>query len=212
MIIACLVSTILNVFIFLQVSVVPGNVTGRYANVTLYLERQSGGYILTTIIPNCFLVVIALSTFSFPRDDLTNRIMVTLTLFVVAASLLAQVAQTLPKTSYIKCIDIIFIATMSMLLLVFISHTLSSFIIRKTSLNRLHKRNQIEARMIGTASLTEKRIFLQSDDSLVKEMPGDNYVLYIIDFISLFFCTIGTVGTACLIITYCTNNSTECAI
>lgn len=103
---------------------------GTSLRVGLVFARQYGGFVVTTFIPIVLLILIAFLTFFFERDDFTNRVMVTLSVFIVLASLFSHVSGNLPNTSYIKCIDIFFLCSMFLISLVFACHVSLSLLQR----------------------------------------------------------------------------------
>lgn len=110
----------------LQISCVGYHVNGSLLTVELQFRRQYDGFVVTTFIPIVLLIIIALLTFFFERDDFTNRVMVTLSAFIVLASLFSQTSSELPHTSYIKCIDVVFLCPIFLISLVFACHVLLS--------------------------------------------------------------------------------------
>lgn len=95
-------------------------------SVTLLFKRQYSGYVVTTFIPIMLLITIAFFTFFFDPDDFTNRVMVTLSVLIVLASLFSQAAANLPQTSYVKCIDFIFLFAILLIFLVIACHVFLS--------------------------------------------------------------------------------------
>ena len=70
-------------------------------------------YVFSTYIPTALMSVICYFTFWFDLDDFTNRIMVSLTALLVLTSLFSQIGVLVPKTSYVKMVDIWFLACIS---------------------------------------------------------------------------------------------------
>ncbi|MPC84093.1 Ligand-gated ion channel 50 [Portunus trituberculatus] len=101
--------------------------------VALLFRRQYSGYVVTTFIPILLLVTIAFLTFFFHRDDFTNRVMVTLSVLIVLASLFSQTAANLPQTSYVKCIDLVFLFAIFLISLVIVCHVFLSLVDRHTA-------------------------------------------------------------------------------
>ncbi|XP_053626447.2 uncharacterized protein [Cherax quadricarinatus] len=101
------------------------NHSGR--EIKIRLENLSGFYVSSTYIPTFLMVLICYSTFYFDLDDFTNRIMVSLTALLVLATLFSQITQTTPKTSYLKLLDVWFVASILVnfsivIMLVIINH------------------------------------------------------------------------------------------
>ncbi|XP_066975374.1 uncharacterized protein [Macrobrachium rosenbergii] len=77
--------------------------------IQIVMTNLYGYYISGAYIPTLLLVIISYTTFYFALEDFTNRIMVSLTSLLVMASLFSQIASGLPKTAYMKLIDVWFI-------------------------------------------------------------------------------------------------------
>ncbi|ROT73560.1 Ligand-gated ion channel 50 [Penaeus vannamei] len=95
--------------------------------VVLTLTNLYGYYISAVYIPTFLLIIVSYLTFFFPLDDFSNRITVSLTSLLVLSALFSQVASGLPKTAYLKLIDIWFLFCIMtdftmMALLVFINN------------------------------------------------------------------------------------------
>ncbi|XP_076045335.1 glycine receptor subunit alpha-2-like [Oratosquilla oratoria] len=84
---------------------------GNYsiATVTIPFKNLYRYYITNTYIPTTLLVCITYLTFFFRVDDFSDRIMVSLTALLVLAALFSQTSASIPKTSYLKLIDIWFV-------------------------------------------------------------------------------------------------------
>lgn len=74
------------------------------------LDNLSGFYVSSTYVPTFLMVVICYSTFFFELDDFNDRIMVSLTALLVLATLFTQITETTPSTSYLKLLDVWFVA------------------------------------------------------------------------------------------------------
>ncbi|XP_050727803.1 uncharacterized protein LOC127004285 [Eriocheir sinensis] len=77
--------------------------------VEIKFTNQFGYYVGNAILPSTFLVTICYLTFWFSLDDFQDRIMVSLTSLLVLTGLLTQTSQSMPKTAYLKLIDIWYI-------------------------------------------------------------------------------------------------------
>nr|XP_053626951.1 uncharacterized protein LOC128684702 [Cherax quadricarinatus] len=80
-----------------------------YVEVELYFRNQYGYYIGNTFLPCILLVIICWLCFFFHISDFQDRIMVSLTSLLVLATFFTQTSQSIPKTSYLKLIDVWFI-------------------------------------------------------------------------------------------------------
>ncbi|XP_071514677.1 serotonin-gated chloride channel mod-1-like [Panulirus ornatus] len=88
------------------------NVTvGSYEGqgVILTLRNQYIYYISAAYVPSALLLVISYLTYYFSMEDFQTRINVALTSLLVLATLFSELVGGLPKTSYLKLIDIWFL-------------------------------------------------------------------------------------------------------
>ncbi|ROT81978.1 hypothetical protein C7M84_024864 [Penaeus vannamei] len=83
--------------------------------------------ILTIFIPTTVINIISYATFFFKWYDFQNRIMVSLTSLLVLMTLFSQVADTLPRTSYFKLVDIWFFFSIIYTFLVIMQHTVVEY-------------------------------------------------------------------------------------
>ncbi|KAK4286758.1 hypothetical protein Pmani_040153 [Petrolisthes manimaculis] len=83
------------------------NKSGQH--LELVLTNQYGYFITGAYIPTLLLLVVSYLTFFFDLRDFTDRIMVSLTSLLVLAALFSQIASALPKTAYLKLIDVWFL-------------------------------------------------------------------------------------------------------
>ncbi|KAK3870049.1 hypothetical protein Pcinc_024681 [Petrolisthes cinctipes] len=60
-------------------------------------------------VPTTLLLIITYLTFYFALDEFTDRIMVSLTALMVMAALFLQTNQSMPRTAYLKVVDIWFL-------------------------------------------------------------------------------------------------------
>ncbi|XP_071524589.1 uncharacterized protein [Panulirus ornatus] len=72
----------------------------------LVFQNQYGYYIGNAVVPSLLMAAICYLTFYFDLDDFTDRIMISLTSLLVLAALFTQTSQSIPKTAYLKLIDI----------------------------------------------------------------------------------------------------------
>ncbi|KAG7171177.1 Glutamate-gated chloride channel alpha-like 1, partial [Homarus americanus] len=75
----------------------------------LVLRNQYIYYISSAYVPSCMLLIISYLTYFFTLDDFQTRITVALTSLLVLATLFSQLVGSLPKTSYLKLIDVWFL-------------------------------------------------------------------------------------------------------
>ncbi|XP_042233824.1 uncharacterized protein LOC121874013 isoform X1 [Homarus americanus] len=82
-----------------------GNMSAA-VQLRLVFQNQYGYYIGNAVVPSLLMATICYLTFFFDLDDFTDRIMVSLTSLLVLAALFTQTSQSIPKTAYLKLIDI----------------------------------------------------------------------------------------------------------
>lgn len=75
----------------------------------LVLRNQYIYYISAAYVPSCMLLVISYLTYHYNMEDFQTRISVALTSLLVLATLFSELVGGLPKTSYLKLIDIWFL-------------------------------------------------------------------------------------------------------
>ncbi|CAL4103971.1 unnamed protein product, partial [Meganyctiphanes norvegica] len=63
-------------------------------------------YIGNAYLPSFLLIVISYSTFYFNLNDFQDRVMVSITGLLVLTGLFTQTSSSVPKTAYLKLIDI----------------------------------------------------------------------------------------------------------
>lgn len=94
---------------------------------TVYIRRYTS-YIFTIYCPSILLTAISYITLaSFRLDDFTNKITVTLSLFIVAATLFSQTSSTLPTTPTLKIIELFFFYILCRLFFTFSVHALVGY-------------------------------------------------------------------------------------
>ncbi|ROT63201.1 hypothetical protein C7M84_018955 [Penaeus vannamei] len=81
-----------------------------FVNVELGFRNLYGYYLGNTFLPTIMLVIICICALGFDLTDFTDRIMVSLTSLLVLATFFTQTSQTIPRTSYLKLIDVWFVA------------------------------------------------------------------------------------------------------
>nr|XP_045619273.1 uncharacterized protein LOC123771045 [Procambarus clarkii] len=84
-----------------------------HVQVNLFFRNQYGYYLANTFVPTIMLVIICWLTAFFDIADFQDRIMVSLTSLLVLATFFTQTSQSIPKTSYLKLIDVWFVVLIS---------------------------------------------------------------------------------------------------
>ncbi|XP_066976879.1 uncharacterized protein [Macrobrachium rosenbergii] len=78
--------------------------------IMFVFKNQFGYYISAAYAPTTLLVLISYLTFHFDLEKFSDRITVSLTSLLVISTLFSQVAASLPKSSYLKSIDVWFLS------------------------------------------------------------------------------------------------------
>ncbi|XP_066983584.1 uncharacterized protein [Macrobrachium rosenbergii] len=94
---------------------------GVLTQVILEFQNLYGYYIGNTFLPTIMLVTIGYTCFLFDLADFEDRIMVSLTLLLVLATFFSQVSLSIPRTAYLKLIDVWFLALITDLFAVIMS-------------------------------------------------------------------------------------------
>lgn len=76
------------------------------AMVSFTLGRRYSYYVTSTFLPMTMLLLISYATLFCPRDNRDLRVLMALTTLLVLYSLYQQISDQLPKTSYIKSVDV----------------------------------------------------------------------------------------------------------
>ncbi|XP_037790048.1 gamma-aminobutyric acid receptor subunit beta-1-like [Penaeus monodon] len=74
--------------------------------VTMTLTNLYRYYLGNAYIPSLLLVIICYSTFYFRVEEFGDRIMVSITAMLVLVALFSQTSSTIPRTTYLKYIDV----------------------------------------------------------------------------------------------------------
>ncbi|XP_068240113.1 uncharacterized protein [Palaemon carinicauda] len=93
-----------------------GNFSGLAVKLTFY--SISTFYIFSTYLTTFIIMIIGYSILFFPLDAFDERIMVGLTGLLVQATLFSQVSSSIPRTAYLKLVDIWFVYCVIMLFVV----------------------------------------------------------------------------------------------
>lgn len=76
------------------------------AVVSFELGRRYSYYMTSTYLPMTMLLLISYASLFCPRDNRDLRVLMALTTLLVLYSLYQQISDQLPKTSYIKAVDV----------------------------------------------------------------------------------------------------------
>ncbi|XP_071538213.1 uncharacterized protein [Panulirus ornatus] len=96
-----------------------GNHSGQTMELTF--KNLSTFYVFSTYLPTLIIVVIDYLVFYFPLENFNERIMVGLTGLLVEATFFSQVSSSIPRTAYLKLVDIWFVFCIVSLFLVVVT-------------------------------------------------------------------------------------------
>ncbi|CAK9008561.1 unnamed protein product [Durusdinium trenchii] len=92
----------------------------RYPLLHMYFvgERRAAYYIWNIALPNFLLSMLVFTSFAIPKEDLADRLSVTLTLVLTSVAFKYMVAQELPRISYLTLLDTYILVSFAFLALV----------------------------------------------------------------------------------------------
>jgi len=102
------------------------NETGRkYAGlkVSMALTRRWIYHLFAVFIQSVVLLVVAYMTFYYRIDNFQDRIMVAITCMLVIANVQSSINEDIPKTSYVKMIDVFLLYAFNIIIVVMVYHT-----------------------------------------------------------------------------------------
>ncbi|CAL4071076.1 unnamed protein product [Meganyctiphanes norvegica] len=114
--------------------------------VTVYLSRLSGFIMLTVYTPSAMLLVISYLTLFFRVELFQDRIMATITALLVTATIFSQAASSLPKTSYVKMLDVWLLFCIMLMVTIVFLHTIIDFLHNKRN-NRIGQRVNVKSQI-----------------------------------------------------------------
>ena len=95
---------------------------GIHFEYRINMRRDYTNQIINTLFPTLLLWLLAYSTLFINTDNFNNRFMGSVTSLLVLTSLRGSINSGLPKTSYLKYIDVWFLWYTTSILLIIISH------------------------------------------------------------------------------------------
>ncbi|XP_071537664.1 uncharacterized protein [Panulirus ornatus] len=119
-----------------EISVIVKNTTGdsmSSAVVSVKLRRRYAFFMTSTYFPTMLLLLVGYGTLYISLAMLQVRSIMSLTTLLVLTSLYTQTAASLPKTSYLKAIDIWLLYCIIVLVIIIVSHIFTDFV---TNLNK----------------------------------------------------------------------------
>ncbi|CAL4187693.1 unnamed protein product, partial [Meganyctiphanes norvegica] len=119
----------------------------------VYMSRLWGHILLNVYVPSMLLLFISYLTLYFKPSIFQVRVLASLTILLVMCTLFSQVSSMLPKSSYVKLVDVWLLSCIIIVLLTIIFHTI---IDRLQEEENKSLRNKLE-NMLRTAFKTVKQ-------------------------------------------------------
>jgi len=147
--------------------------TGKVRVMTIF-KRKWTYHFWTIFFQSIVLLLVAYMTFYFKISNFQDRIMIAITTMMVVATIQASVNKMIPKTGYLKMIDVWLLYTFNIIIIIMIVHTiLDSYVPRdrKTGLAynpKLRKRKKTA----GSGEETEADAEDRNDDKI--DIFGEN--------------------------------------
>lgn len=107
--------------------------------VRIELKSQYGYYIISNYVPSLLMFLVAYSSFFFPIDNFSERVMVSLTSLLVLAAFFTQASDTTVHTPYVKMLD----AWFTCLIVVNFSVVILNVIINNIATNETSESNVV---------------------------------------------------------------------
>ncbi len=101
------------------------------AIVKIVFRRRMEYHVMNTMAQTLLLGLVGFLSFFFRVDNFTDRIMVTLTVQLVVATMMSSIQDSLPKTSYYKMIDCWLMFILAQLAAIMAFHTFVQYQIKK---------------------------------------------------------------------------------
>nr|XP_045616220.1 glycine receptor subunit alphaZ1-like [Procambarus clarkii] len=146
-----------------------GTVINMHSPPQMQVEfrNQRGYYIGNAFLPSLLLSIVCYLSFYFAIDDFQDRVMVSLTSLLVLTSLLTQTNQSIPKTAYLKLIDIWYIVLICLDFLIIVVLVFIESLRRRVQTSAVSSGgSQIKVKSYGSGSVALER----------QELPKDHVV------------------------------------
>lgn len=143
-------------------------------HVRVFLDRLWGHILLNVYVPSMLLLFISYLTLYFKTSLFPVRILASLTILLVMCTLFSQVSSMLPKSSYVKLVDVWLLCCICVVLLIIIFHTIIDRLQEED--NSATIKNSLK-KMLGKDIIVDmlKPIFPSAvDGSSFSQNPQDN--------------------------------------
>ncbi|XP_045106233.1 uncharacterized protein LOC123501463 [Portunus trituberculatus] len=144
---------------------------GRCMTVHLLFTRKFESYVMTTFFPCIILCFLAHATLThFRIENFNDRIMVTLSLLIVLASLFSQLSSTLPNSPSAKLIDYFFLYCIGRVSLIFLLHTFIE-VSRRSTADTEEEPTSVIKGLDPTLGIKMKLAWVSGENVTTKEPP-----------------------------------------
>ncbi|XP_037787796.1 glutamate-gated chloride channel subunit beta-like [Penaeus monodon] len=96
--------------------------------VDVQFTRRSGHYVITHHLPIAFVLILAYGTLFLKLPTFLDRIIVSLSSFLLAVSIFSQVCSGLPKTAYFKMVDIWLFVCLVLIFAIVVCHATIEYV------------------------------------------------------------------------------------
>merc|ERR1719208_269210 len=86
-------------------------------------KRKWSYHFWTIFLQSVFLLSVAYMTFYFKMSNFQDRVMIAITTMMVVATIQSSINKMVPKTSYIKMIDVWLLYSFNIIIIMMIVHT-----------------------------------------------------------------------------------------
>ncbi|TRY75302.1 hypothetical protein TCAL_15664 [Tigriopus californicus] len=147
------------------------------AIVKVVFRRRMEYHVTNTFLQTIILVSVGFLSFFFRVDNFTDRIMVTLTVMLVVATIMSTIQQNLPKTAYYKLIDYWLMFILNILASMMLFHTFLQFTIKRDNqsqsfLSRLFRQPESRNKTIQTSHPGKR--YVGYDDNIMRDAQKTN--------------------------------------
>jgi len=101
------------------------------ARIKIMFKRQWVYHLVTVFFQSVLLIGVAYMTFYFKMSNFQDRVMIAITTMMVVATIQSSINKMVPKTSYIKMIDIWLIYSFNIIIVMMIVHTYMDMFIKR---------------------------------------------------------------------------------
>ncbi|ROT80481.1 CRE-MOD-1 protein [Penaeus vannamei] len=163
--------------------------------VTMTLTNLYRYYLGNAYVPSLLLVIICYSTFYFRVEEFGDRIMVSITAMLVLVALFSQTSSTIPRTTYLKYIDVWYMFYIVLDFIMIILLVVINYVRWNVSESNLTARTTVVAPMVDSLMAKSSRGSLKGGRTLPQLLNlGCCVLLPLINFVFTFCYVIISIG------------------